>query len=75
MGEDMTEQYSIKALAQTKGTSEPVRIALLALEARVMDLEDALMRVAEETVHDHDTQRFAYIALSALGFRYGSRGE
>ena len=38
----MTEHYTIKELAKAKGTSAPVRAALLALEARVLELEDAL---------------------------------
>lgn len=38
----MTEHYSIKELAEAKGTSAPVRAALLALEARVLDLEERL---------------------------------
>ena len=38
----MTKHYSIKELAEAKGTSAPVRAALLALEARVLDLEDRL---------------------------------
>lgn len=36
------EHYTIKDLAEAKGTSAPVRAALLALEARVLDLEEAL---------------------------------
>lgn len=40
-----TVHYSIKELAEAKGTSAPVRAALLALEARVLELEDALQDI------------------------------
>ena len=62
------EQYTIKELAEAKGTSAPVRAALLALEARVLELEEALMRIASETGHDCETQWITDMAHHALGY-------
>ena len=71
----MTEHYTIKELAEAKGTSAPVRAALLALEARVLYLEDVLTRIAKEADHDCETQWITDMAHYALGFRYESHGE
>jgi hypothetical protein len=43
----MTERYTIKELADSKGASMPVRAALLALEARVLELEAVLTVFAQ----------------------------
>lgn len=50
-----TVHYSIKELAEAKGTSAPVRAALLALEARVLELEE----INENLERDTDRCRMA----------------
>ena len=54
ISEELNKRYTIKELAETKGTSAPVRFALLEMEARLMQFVDRVEQLesANEALRD-----------------------